>query len=141
MRISPEISYRGVNKTDALENLIADKIAKLEQVYDRISSCRIVLEQVHEHPESGSPYRVRLDITVPESREVVVDKSPDDGKQYPPLEAIIRDAFEAAMRQLRELNQQQHNHMKTHVPGQREIVLDDLGPSEIPVPPADVTED
>lgn len=141
MRISPEISYRGVNKTDALENLIADKIAKLEQVYDRISSCRIALEKVHDHPESGSPYRVRLDITVPESREVVVDKSPDDGTQYPPLEAVIRDAFEAAMRQLRELNQQQHNHMKTHVPGQREIVLDDLGPSEIPVPPADATED
>lgn len=141
MRISPEISYRGVNKTDALENLIADKIAKLEQVYDRISSCRIALEQVHDHPESGSPYRVRLDITVPESREVVVDKSPDEGTQYPPLEAVIRDAFEAAMRQLRELNQQQHNHMKTHVPGQREIVLDDLGPNEIPVPPADITED
>ena len=141
MRISPEISYRGVNKTDALENLIAEKITKLEQVYDQISSCRISLERPHDHPESGSPYRVRLDITVPESREVVVDKSPDDGTQYPPLEAVIRDAFEAATRQLKALNQQQHNHMKTHVPGKREIVLDDLGPGEIPTPPADVTTD
>ncbi len=141
MRISPEISYRGVNKTDALESLIAEKITKLEQVYDQISSCHIALERPHDHPESGSPYRVRIDITVPESREVVVDKSPDDGTQYPPLEAVIRDAFEAATRQLRELNQQQHNHMKTHVPGQREIVLDDLGSGEVSTPPADVTAD
>ena len=45
MRISPNITYRGVNKTDALESLIAEKIAKLEQVYDQISSCRISLEE------------------------------------------------------------------------------------------------
>ena len=36
---------------------------------------------------------------------------------------------------------QQHNHMKTHVPGKREIMLDDLGSGEIPTPPADVTTD
>ncbi len=140
MRISPQISYRDVQKTDALESLLTEKIAKLEQVYDKISSCRISIEKVHDHPESGSPYRVRLDITVPENREVVVDKSPDDNTQYPPLEAIIRDAFDAAVRQLKSLNEQQHNHMKTHIPGQREIILDDLGSGEVPAPPADVTQ-
>lgn len=139
MRISPTVTYRGVNKTDALESLIAEKIEKLEHAYDQISSCRIAIEKVNDHPDSGSPYRVRLDITVPENREVVVDKHPDQGKQYPPLEAVIRDAFDAAFRQLRELNDQQHNHMKTHIPGNREIVLDDLPAGEIPVPPADVT--
>ncbi|MGB3291616.1 MAG: HPF/RaiA family ribosome-associated protein [Phormidesmis sp.] len=140
MRVPPEISYRGVPKTDALESLITEKIAKLEQVYDQVSSCRISIEKAHDHPAHGSPYRVRLDITVPENREVVVDKSPDEGVQYPPLESIIRDAFDAAVRQLKSLNEQQHNHMKTHVPGQREIVLDDLGDGEVPAPPADVTQ-
>lgn len=143
MRIPPTISYRDVPKTDALESLIAQKIEKLEQYYDQISSCRVAIEKTHDHPGSGSPYRVRLDITVPENREVIVDKSPDDGVQYPPLETVIRDAFDAANRQLRELNEQQHNHMKTHVPGQREIVLDDLTEEptgEIAAPPADVSE-
>ena len=137
MRVPPTISYRGVDKTPALERLIAEKIAKLEKAYQQISSCRIAIEKVHDHPNSGSPYRVRLDIMVPEDREIVVDKSPDQAKQYPPLEAIIRDSFDAAFRQLKELNDKQHNHMKTHVPGQREIILDDLPAGEIPVPPAD----
>lgn len=125
MRVPPEISYRGVNKTDALETLIAEKISKLEQFYSEISSCHLSVEKVHDHPESGSPYRVRIDITVPEDREIVVDKSPDQGVQYPSLEAVIRDAFDAANRQLKEMNEQQHNHMKTNVPT-KELDLDAL---------------
>ena len=139
MRIAPTVSYRGVDKTDALETLIAEKVEKLEQAYDQISSCRIAIEKVKDHPSGGSPYRVRLDITVPESREIVVDKSPNEGKQYPPLEAVIRDAFDVAFRQLREMNEQQHGHMKTHEPGKREIILDDLPAGEVPAPPADVS--
>ncbi|MEM8505383.1 MAG: HPF/RaiA family ribosome-associated protein [Cyanobacteria bacterium P01_D01_bin.1] len=142
MRVPPEISYRGVNKTEALENLVSEKIARLEKFYREISSCHLSIEKVHDHPESGSPYRVRLDITVPEDREVVVDKSPDTGKQYEPLDAIIRDAFDIADRQLKELNEQQHDHKKTHIPGQREILLEDLEEEvAIKAPAADVTAD
>ncbi|MEL7332909.1 MAG: HPF/RaiA family ribosome-associated protein [Cyanobacteria bacterium J06560_2] len=126
MRVPPEITYRGVNKTAALETLISEKITKLEQFYREISSCHLAVEKVHDHPESGSPYRVRIDITVPEDREIVVGKSPDQGVQYTSLEAVIRDAFDVANRQLKELNEQQHNHMKTHVPGKKEIMLDQL---------------
>ncbi|MGD1898737.1 MAG: HPF/RaiA family ribosome-associated protein [Phormidesmis sp.] len=142
MRVPPEISYRGINKTDALETLIAEKIARLEKFYSEISSCHLAIEKVHDHPNSGSPYRVRIDITVPEDREIVVDKSPDKGKDMPnqPLEAIIRDAFEAADRQLKEMNERQHNHKKTHVPGKKEIMLDQLEADvAIKAPPADAT--
>ena len=139
MRVTPEISYRGIAKTDALESLINEKIEKLEKFYHTISSCRVSIEKIHDHPDGGSPYKVRLDITVPESREIVVNKSPDDGVQYTPLETVIRDAFDIANRQLKEMNEQQHNHMKTHVPGKREIVLDDVL-DEPNVPAADVTD-
>ena len=140
MRIPPEIAYRGVNKTPALEKMIAEKIEKLEQYYTQISSCHLALEKVHDHPESGSPYRVRIDITVPEDREIVVDKSPDKGTQYTSLEAVIRDAFDAANRQLKDMNDQQHNHKHTHVPGQREVMLDQLEADvAIQAPAADVT--
>ena len=138
MRVPPEIAYRGINKTPALEALIAEKIDKLEKFYRQISSCHLVVEKVHDHPEHGSPYRVRIDITVPEDREVVVDKSPDKGKQNQPLEALIRDAFDVANRQLKEMNEQQHNHKKTHVPGKREIQLDQLEEEvAIKAPPAE----
>ena len=41
MRVPLEISFRGVEKTEFLENLIREKTAKLERLCDNIISCRI----------------------------------------------------------------------------------------------------
>lgn len=109
MKIKPEITYRSVQKTEDLEALVQEKIAKLEKFCDYMNSCRVMIEKTHDHPKSGSPYRVRFDITLPPSHEIAVVESPDKGDQYIPLERVIRDAFEAARRQLVEQVERQHN--------------------------------
>lgn len=114
MQVPPSITYRNLEKTPAIEALIQEKIAKLEQFCDYINSCRVVVEKAQENPDSGSPYRVSIDITVPNSREIAVNHSPDTGKQYPPLEAVIREAFEAASRQVKDLSKEQQGERKTH---------------------------
>lgn len=114
MQVPLEITYRDVPKTDAIEALLQEKIARLERVCDHISSCRIAIEKSHDRPESGSPYRVRIDLTVPPGHELAAVQNPAVGTQYEPLEAVIRDAFSAAERQLKELNQRQHNRVKSH---------------------------
>ena len=114
MQIPPEITYRNVEKTQAIDDLIQEKIAKLEQFCDYMNSCRVVVEKAHENPNSGSPYRVSIDITIPHGREIAVDQSPDVGKQYPPLETVIRDAFEAARRQVVSLSNEQQRERKIH---------------------------
>ncbi|NEQ32387.1 MAG: HPF/RaiA family ribosome-associated protein [Leptolyngbya sp. SIO4C5] len=114
MQVPLETVYRGVEKTDALETLIQEKVDKLEMVCDHIIGCHVAVEQVHEHPEAGSPYRVRINLTVPPGHELAVDKSPDKGTQYQPPEALIRDAFEAAQRQLTELVDRQQQKVKQH---------------------------
>ncbi|BAZ68882.1 MAG: HPF/RaiA family ribosome-associated protein [Pelatocladus maniniholoensis HA4357-MV3] len=107
MKIPPEITYRNVEKTNAIDALINEKITKLEQVCNYLSSCHIVIEKVHDRPRSGSPHRVRIDMTIPPGHELVAESNPPDVNQYPPLEAVIRDAFQAAIRQLRDLTEQQ----------------------------------
>lgn len=114
MNVPLEISYRHVDKTEALESLIREKVEKLEDVCDHISSCRIAIEKPHENPSSGTPYRVRIDLRVPPGHELAVDKSPGQGTQYQPLENLIREAFDAARRQLIELNERQHSEVKHH---------------------------
>lgn len=111
MKIPPEITYRGIDKTDALDTLVNEKIAKLEQVCDHISSCHVAIEKENDRPKHGSPYRVRLDITVPPGHELFFESTDlGDQKQFPKLEAIIRDAFSKAWRQLRDLSRQQKEH-------------------------------
>ncbi|MEL6461524.1 MAG: HPF/RaiA family ribosome-associated protein [Cyanobacteria bacterium J06621_15] len=107
MNVQPEITYRGVEKTEAIDSLVKSKIVKLEKFCDHINSCRVAIEKAHDHPSSGSPYRVRLDVTVPPSHELAVDRSPDTGTQYEPVDAVIRHAFDSMERQLKELNERQ----------------------------------
>lgn len=114
MQVPLEVTYRDVPHTEAIEALVQEKVAKLERFCDHINSCHIAIEKVHDHPRSGSPYRVRIDLKVPPGHELVADQNPGQGTQYEPLEAVIRDAFEAAERQLKELNQRQQQHVKTH---------------------------
>ncbi|MEL6319867.1 MAG: HPF/RaiA family ribosome-associated protein [Cyanobacteria bacterium J06626_14] len=114
MQLPIDISYRNVEKTPAIDDLIRSKAEKLEEVCDHIMGCHIAIEQTHTHPEKGSPYRVRIDLTVPPNHEIVAEKSPDEGIQYDALQVVIRDAFEAARRQLKELTEKQQNRTKSH---------------------------
>ena len=114
MKIKPEITYRHLEKTAPIQSLIEEKIAKLEQFCDYMNSCRVVVEKENDHPSSGSPYRVSIDVTIPHNRELAVVESPDRGKQYPPLEAVIRDAFEAMRRQLLSITTEQKGERKVH---------------------------
>lgn len=113
MKVTPEITYRNVEKTDAIDSLVHEKIAKLEQVCSYINSCYIAIEKIHDRPRSGSPYRVRIDITVPPGHELVAESNPGEDTQYEPLNAVIRDAFDAARQQLIKLTKRQHESDKS----------------------------
>lgn len=108
MKVPPEITYRNVEKTQAIDALVHEKISKLEHICHQINSCHIAIEKIHDRPRSGSPYRVRIDITVPPGHELVAERNPIEGNQYEPLDAVIRDAFNAARQQLVKFNQRQH---------------------------------
>lgn len=113
MKVLPEITYRNVDKTNAIEDLINQKIGKLEQTCGYITSCHIVVEKTHDRPRSGSPYRVRIDMTVPPSHELVAESNPSDINEYSSVNAVIRDAFNAALVQLRKLTKRQHESDKS----------------------------
>lgn len=111
--------------SDAIEANIREKAAKLDLFYDRIMSCRVVVEAPHRHHHKGKLYHVRVDITVP-GGELVIRREPrrlaepalryqkvtggeqvenHDLSKYAAHEDIylaIRDAFDAARRKLQD---------------------------------------
>lgn len=113
MKVAPEITYRDVDKTQAIDALVHEKIAKLERLCDYISGCHIAIEKIHDRPKHGSPFRVRIDLTVPPSHELVADSNPSDRTQYAELDTVIRDAFSKVERQLKELTRQQRESEKS----------------------------
>lgn len=113
MNVPLEISYRNMTKTESVDRLIRDKVAKLERVCDHISSCRVAVEKA-QHKRAGNPYRIRIDMTVPPGHEVVVTRNPGEGRSHERLPTMLRKAFEAARRQLQDLTERQRGQVKTH---------------------------
>ncbi len=114
MQVPLEITFRNVPKSSALEALVREKAAQLERVCSHIISCRVALEKPHAFQETGTPYRVRLLMTVPPNHEIVVTRNPGEGDFHDDLPAVVRSAFEAARRQLKELVERQRGEIKSH---------------------------
>jgi len=108
MQLPLEISARHIELTPDLDADLRRRADKLERYFDRITSCRIAVERPSNHHQEGGPYRLRLDITVPGS-ELIAKKEGED------LNAVIRDTFQAAERQLEELADRRRGDVKTPV--------------------------
>ena len=114
MKVPLEIAFRGVEKTDALEDLIREKAAKLDQVCDNLISCRVIVEKPQQNQQTGSPYRVVIDMRVPPGHELVVQHKAVEGSIRDSLPKIIRNTFDSARRQLKELMERERNKVKIH---------------------------
>lgn len=113
MQVPPEISYRNMESTAELDALVQEHIDRLEQIYDRITSCKVVVEAPPETARASEPYHARLYISVPQ-HDVVVDRDPGDPEAHQKdVQLAIRDSFQAAERQLKEIAQKLRNQTKS----------------------------
>jgi len=99
MQLPLQVSFRHMEHSAALEALIQDKAARLEHFADQLLSCRVVVEPAGKHHQHGNQYAVRLDLTVP-GEEIVVTREPGEHTEYRDIQVALRDAFDAACRQL-----------------------------------------
>ena len=108
-----QISFRNVDPSEAVEANVRSKIDWLETFYDRIQSCRVVIEVPHRHHHQGRIYQVRVDLTVP-GGEFVVNRESGLTGAHEDVYVAIRDAFDATRRRLEEFVRRQRGEMKAH---------------------------
>jgi cold shock CspA family protein len=130
MQVPLELSFRDVDRSEAIEELVREKVGKLEQVCNYMSSCRVAIEQPHRRRRTGDSYLVRLNVTVPPGHEVVVkqESKPDDSPRE--LHAAVREAFDVARRQLKDLVERQRDEVKVHEEQQVTALVSELYPED-----------
>lgn len=101
--MTPDIHFHGLEKSDAIEAKVRDKVAKLNRHFDRMSACRVVLEAPQRNAAKAKQFRVRIEITVPSGSPIVVTHDREGSSAHEDLPLAIRDAFEAATRKVDEL--------------------------------------
>lgn len=124
MQIPLEISYRDIRKSDNIDNLVREKVNKLERVCDYMTSCRVAVEKPQRAINDGSPFRIRIAMRVPPGHELVVERKPGEGQMSDPLEKVIRYAFDAAKKQLEKLTAKQREKVKSHPQQEVSAIID-----------------
>jgi cold shock CspA family protein/ribosome-associated translation inhibitor RaiA len=110
-----EIAFHSCSPSEAVEADIRERADKLERVYDRLTRCRVSVEALHNQHRHGNVYEVHIELLVP-GGQLVVSRAPHKPKERyasPDVYVSVRDAFEAAERQLIDYKQQLRGDVKT----------------------------
>lgn len=108
MKVPVQVSFHGMAASEAVEARAREKAAQLERYCADIMACRIAIDQLQKHQRQGRPFGVRIDLTIP-GRELAVNRVEDED-----LQVALRDAFDAARRQLEDAVRRQRGQVKHH---------------------------
>ena len=108
MQISTEITFHGVDHSDAAAAAVARWVVWLEHFHDRITKCSVTISQPHRRQRLGRVFQVGVVLEVP-GREIALTHF-----VHSDVYVAIGDAFRAARRELREQLDLRRRFVKSH---------------------------
>ena len=105
--MKPQITYRGLDHSPALDARIVEQTSKLEDLHPKITMCHVVVDELDKHKRKGNLFEVRIDLHVP-GREIATHAQHED-----PYTAAT-NAFDHMYRQLEEDIRIQRGEVKRH---------------------------
>jgi ribosome-associated translation inhibitor RaiA len=109
MGIPLQISLHGVPASDALYDAVRARVDRLERCYSRVTACHVIVELAAR--QRTSEFAVRIGLKVPGGEIAVTHPRGEN------LQAALRDAFDAARRQLEDYARTQRGDVKRHTVG------------------------
>lgn len=111
-----QLRWHNLDPSDALAALVTEEAERLERFHDRITGCAVTLEAPsRHHRQSGSQYRVRIELTVPGDK-LVVGRDPPRTRAHSDLIAAVKAAFREARRQLEDYARRLDDRVKAREP-------------------------
>jgi len=108
-----ELSFKNMERSEAVEQRIQTMVDRLEQLYGGITSCHVFVTAPHRHQRKGKRYDIRIEVRVP-GTELAVNDQPGDVNAHEDINVAIRDSFRAMERQLKKWKTQARGQVKTH---------------------------
>ncbi len=99
--IPVNITFRHMESSAAVETRVHELVGHLGVFSDRIQSCRVVIDSPHRHHHQGKVFAVKVLLELP-GDDVVVDMERPQRDNHEDVYVVLRDAFDAAKRQLQQ---------------------------------------
>jgi hypothetical protein len=90
-----------MESSTAVETRVRELADHLGVFSDKITSCRVVLDSPHRHSHQGKVFNVKVQLALP-GEDVVVDMERPQRDGHEDVYVVLRDAFDAAKRQLQQ---------------------------------------
>lgn len=108
-----QITWRDIPQSDAVESNIREKANKLESFFEKITSCKVLVGSISKRHHHGNLYYIRIEIEVPD-HQIVVSRESGEDHAHEDIYVAIRDAFDAARRQLQDYVSIRRGQVKQH---------------------------
>lgn len=120
MQMPLELTLRNFEDANgAIEQVVHEKLAKLERVCPRLTSCHVTIEQFQNPKHHHHTYSIHIVVTFPPHHEITVRRDPNKGEvQERLLTTQVRDAFIAVRRQVQEILDRHQGKIKNHENGE-----------------------
>ncbi len=116
MQVPLQITFEHVGHSDAIEVAVRKEAHRLENFYGRITSMRVVISRPQHRHHKGDTYSVRVHVALPGGKHVDISRDPAATGRHEDAHVTIRDAFDAAGRQLQDYIRKLEGEIKTHEP-------------------------
>lgn len=108
-----EIAFHNIDKSEWAEEAIREHVARLEEIYGRMTACRVRVERRANNSSHSIPPVVRIEMSIPGTKDLVVAHEPDHLQrkfQQPDLTNAISEAFRIAERRLAQIKDKRSDH-------------------------------
>ena len=116
MTVSCPVTFRGLQNSPALEQLVRERADWLRQFGPAGVDVRALIDVPHRHQHEHA-IRVQLRIAIPDSEPITVDREGIDDAYV-----VVRDTFDIARRCLQDAVREQRGFVKTHSHVSRRVV-------------------
>lgn len=113
MQTPLQITFHQIDSSEAVADAIREKVANLERFYDKLISCRVVVERPQHLHHNFAPYSVRVELEVPGTM-IVGGGAGSKNEQFEDVYVAIRESFAAAKRQLQDYVRKTRHETKVH---------------------------
>jgi ribosome-associated translation inhibitor RaiA/cold shock CspA family protein len=108
-----EVSFHNLPPSKQAEAMIREHVARLERMYERMTSCRVRVDQRNQNAAHTIPPVVHIEVVIPGHKDIVVAHEPGHLQrkfQTPDLHNAINEAFRIAEQRLAKFKDKRTDH-------------------------------
>lgn len=113
--IPTELTFRGIDPSDALRDVVLARVARLERFSGDILSCAVVIGRSEHRHRHGNRFDVHVRLKMRGS-DIEAGNTPVDDTRHEDAYVAVGDAFDALRRRVQDYAHRRRGDVKAHAP-------------------------